>query len=166
MLLIHHRTIFSIIDPWTTFHHPFLNLHCTFDENEIWSLPLTGGSYWHKVNVSELHFARSFQGHHTWPYLVRQNTHTKYCMAVFGHVFQCTKYGQVGYPWKDLVSIGPTSQKLWPNLSFGRFSHCKYNVKLELGGKKSFVGLVAHLTYKNQWSKWRTEIHTLVFGTL
>ena len=34
----------------------------------------TGGSYWHKVNVSELHFARSFQGYPTWPYLECTNT--------------------------------------------------------------------------------------------
>ena len=27
----------------------------------------------HKVNASGLHFARSFQGHPTWPYLARSN---------------------------------------------------------------------------------------------
>ena len=36
---------------------------------------LTGGSYWPKTNASELHFARSFQGHPTWPYLARPNMH-------------------------------------------------------------------------------------------
>ena len=35
---------------------------------------MTGGSYWHKVNASELHFARSFQGHPIWPYLARSIT--------------------------------------------------------------------------------------------
>ena len=33
-----------------------------------------GVSYWHKVNVSELHSARSFQGYPSWPYLARSNT--------------------------------------------------------------------------------------------
>ena len=33
---------------------------------------MTGGSYWPKTNASELHYARSFQGHPTWPYLARQ----------------------------------------------------------------------------------------------
>ena len=41
----------------------------------IWSYLLTGGSYWPKNNASELHFARSFQGHPTWPYLERPNMH-------------------------------------------------------------------------------------------
>ena len=31
-----------------------------------------------------------------------------------------------------LRSIGPSSQKLWPNQIFGRFPHCNYNVKLKM----------------------------------
>ena len=33
-----------------------------------------------------------------------------------------------------LRSIGPSSQKLQPNLIFGLFPHCNYNVKLQSGG--------------------------------
>ena len=36
-------------------------------------ITLTGGSYWPKTKASELHFARSFQGHPNWPYLARPN---------------------------------------------------------------------------------------------
>ena len=45
---------------------------------EIWSIP--------KVNASELHFARSFQGYPTLPYLAQLNTCIKY-----------TNYGQMWY---------------------------------------------------------------------
>ena len=41
----------------------------------------------------------------------------------------------------DLVSIGPPSQKLWPNLIFGWFPHCNYNVKLNSAGGFLFIGL-------------------------
>ena len=40
-----------------------------------------------------------------------------------------------------LRSIGPSSQKLWPNPIFGWFPHCNYNVKLQMGGPGSFMGL-------------------------
>ena len=36
-------------------------------------ITLTGGSYWPKTKASELHFARSFQGHPNWPYLAPSN---------------------------------------------------------------------------------------------
>ena len=34
---------------------------------------LTGGYYWPKTKASELHFARSFKGHSSWPYFARPN---------------------------------------------------------------------------------------------
>ena len=39
--------------------------------------------------------------------------------------------------------IGPSSQKLWQNQIFGRFSHCNYNVivKLQMGSNATFIGL-------------------------
>ena len=40
-----------------------------------------------------------------------------------------------------LRSIGPSSQKLWPNQIFGRFPHCNYNVKLKMACTMSFMGL-------------------------
>ena len=40
-----------------------------------------------------------------------------------------------------LRSIGPSSQKLWPNQIFGRFPHCNYNVKLKIACRMSFMGL-------------------------
>ena len=39
-------------------------------------------------------------------------------------------------------SIGPSSQKLWPNQIFGRSPHCNYNVKLQSGGHSRFMGLL------------------------
>ena len=44
---------------------------------------MTGGSYWPKTNASELHFARSFHGHPTWPYFARPNMRQKW---IFGHI--------------------------------------------------------------------------------
>ena len=41
-----------------------------------------------------------------------------------------------------LGSIGPSSQKLWPNQIFGWFPHCNYNVKLKSGGYSRFMGLL------------------------
>ena len=40
-----------------------------------------------------------------------------------------------------LRSIGPSSQKLWPNQIFGRFPHCNYNVKLKMACRIAFMGL-------------------------
>ena len=45
-------------------------------KNLIWSKLFTGVSYWPKNNASELHFARSFQGHPTWQYLAHPNMHS------------------------------------------------------------------------------------------
>ena len=56
-----------------------------------------------------------------------------------------------------LRSIGPSSQKLWPNQFFCRSPHCNYNIKLEMGAIMwlSCMGLyllkivlVAHPTYE------------------
>ena len=41
----------------------------------------------------------------------------------------------------SLRSIGPSSQKLWPKLIFGRFPHCNYNVKLKMACTIAFMGL-------------------------
>ena len=58
------------------------NLHCNYDGEirQKWDLVITfdRGSYWRKVNASELHFAWSFQGVPTGPYLARQNLRVKY----------------------------------------------------------------------------------------
>ena len=59
-----------------------------------------------------------------WPYL---GTYLKSCKMQFRRI--------------DLVSIGPPSLKLWPNLVFGWFPHCNYNVKLESAGGFLFIGL-------------------------
>ena len=40
-----------------------------------------------------------------------------------------------------LRSIGPSSQKLWPNFIFGRLPHFDYNVKHQSGGPNRFMGL-------------------------
>ena len=40
-----------------------------------------------------------------------------------------------------LRSIGPSSQKLWPNQIFDRFPYCNYNVKLKMACTIAFMGL-------------------------
>ena len=51
---------------------------------------LTGASYWPETNASELHCARSFQGHPTWPYLARSNMRTNMPnMAIMLKIFVC-----------------------------------------------------------------------------
>ena len=64
-------------------------------------------------------------------YIWRAQICAKKC--IFG-IFERAKYGQVGCPWEDLAkcssytfglrSIGPSSQKLWPNQIFGWSPHC------------------------------------------
>ena len=49
------------------------------------------------------------------------------------------KYGQ--FRCIVLRSIGPYSQKLWPNPNFGQFPHCNYNIKLQMGGHETFMRL-------------------------
>ena len=61
-----HTQIFSIIDSQIGCCHHFEVLYCNYN-GEIqpkWYLVITfeWGSYWHKINASELHFAWSFQG--------------------------------------------------------------------------------------------------------
>ena len=40
-----------------------------------------------------------------------------------------------------LRSIGPSSQKLWPNQIFGWFPHCNLNIKPKSGGRNWLMGL-------------------------
>ena len=102
------------------------NLHCNYDGEirQKWDLVITfdQGSYWRKVNASELHFAWSFQGVPTGPYLARPNLRVKYhkiwphlpylaYVAYFRHIFRRAEYGWVGYPWKDLENAVQTR---WP----------------------------------------------------
>ena len=88
----------------------------------IWSELLTGRSYGHKLNASEMHFARSFPGHPTWPYLACPNMRPKTVPGVFVHIWPYfgthLSVPSMVSPWIDLVkcielvSIGPPSQKL------------------------------------------------------
>ena len=87
-----HKTAFSIIDPKIGFlRHFYIAITIgKSTKNEICSIILNGGFYWYKLNASELHFARSFQGHPTWPYLACPNMpnmakYVKY--AYFGAYF-------------------------------------------------------------------------------
>ena len=50
------------------------------------------GLYWHKVNASKLHFARSSQGYHTWPSLARQNTPPKFNIWHIWHIWLYLAY--------------------------------------------------------------------------
>ena len=95
-------------------------------------------------------FCKIFSGTPRWPKYA--DKHAKYGqICIFGR----TKYG--GCPWKDLAkcssrvglrSIGPSSQKLWPNWILGRFPHCNYNLKLQVGGNATFLGL---WIWKESW---------------
>ena len=49
---------------------------------------MTGGSYWAKTNTSELHFARYFQVHPTWPYLA--------CPSICPNMPNVAKYAKFG----------------------------------------------------------------------
>ena len=92
---------------------PFLVLHCNYNGGvgQKFNLVVTSdwGSYWRKVNASELHFARSFQGFPTGPYLAHSNTHPKYCIWPYlGAYLSALNMVKWGIPFR---SIGPTSQK-------------------------------------------------------
>ena len=85
---------------------------------------------WPKINATELHFARSFQGYPTRPYLAHSNTRPKYRIwSYLGVYLSAPKMIKWGIPEKILQnavqmcwsyrSIIPSSQKLWPILIFG-----------------------------------------------
>ena len=79
---------------------------------EFWPENLVGTCWNHLVSTAELHFYRSFQGYPTCPYFfwIWSDGHMAIWpyLAIFGHIWPyghrtiCDKYGQVGYPWKDL----------------------------------------------------------------
>ena len=50
-----------------------------------------------------------------------------------------------------LRSIGPSSQKLWPNQIFGRFPHFNYNVKVQIGGARNAPAKV--------WGRNKKKLH-------
>ena len=99
-----------------------------------------------KINASELHFARSFQGHPTWPYCMRPNMHPNmhiwhiwpYLACFAPQIWSLKRSCKMQFRRIGFRSIGTSSQKLQPDLIFGRFPHCNYNVKLESGGPKQF----------------------------
>ena len=67
-------------------------------KNEI----LTGRSYWPKINATELHFARSFQGYPTWPYLAHSNTRPNYCIWCIWRIWEHNWARQI---WPNGVSL-------------------------------------------------------------
>ena len=71
-------TVLDLAQMYTTllFWPIVLQWHCNpLVKSAIRHPRLTGGSYWPKTNAFELHFARSFKGHPTWPYFARPNMH-------------------------------------------------------------------------------------------
>ena len=83
--------------------------------------PWLGGSYWHRVNAFELHFARSFQGHPTWPYLARSNTGPNRCTRTYYVAMR-------GLIWWQLLLylISECMQYFAICLSYGHTNLCKY----------------------------------------
>ena len=65
---------------------------------------------------------------HIWPYLA--------CFAP--QIWSLKRSCKMQFRRIGFRSIGTSSQKLQPDLIFGRFPHCNYNVKLESGGPKQF----------------------------
>ena len=73
--------------------------------------------------------------------------------CIFGHIWHILVHIWARAIWSlkrsckmqfrrvGLRSIGPSSQKLWPNQIFGRFPHCNYNVKLRIACTIAFMGL-------------------------
>ena len=90
---------------------------------------------------------KTFQGHPTWPYLASSYTcpnTVKYAKhGIWGAYLSTPNIVNRRVPERsrkmqfrriDLVSIGPSSQNLWPNLIFGWFPHCNDNVKQKNAG--------------------------------
>ena len=150
---------FKFINPYMFQGHPSVVLDCNYNREISQKSNLIidhNYSYWHKVNASELHFARSFQGYPTRLYLARLNTRAKYAKyAKYSQLWPNTVFGahiwasqiwssevslkrscKMQFRRVDLVSIGPPSQKLWPNQILVRRPHCNYNVKLEVADQK------------------------------
>ena len=76
---------------------------------------LKGGSYWPKTNASELHFAGSFQGYSTRPYLAHSNMQPKYHISrLLVHVIF-----HIHSLWQDWVVsfvIILASERTWQDL--------------------------------------------------
>ena len=95
----------------------------TSHHNLIWSKLL----YWHKVNASELHFARYFQIYPTRPYLKWPNTRAKYT--------KYAKYGQM-HQILYLAYVFWASQLWLSGVSMKR--SCKMQLRsIDLMSKKS-----------------------------
>ena len=72
---------------------------------------------WPKINATELHFARSFQGYPTWPYLAHSNARPKYCIwciwariwvhQVWSSGVSLKRSCKMQFRRVDPVSIGP-----------------------------------------------------------
>ena len=89
-------------------------------------------------------------GYPTWPYWaqiraqIRPNTvfgaHI-WTLQIWSSGVSLKRSCEMQFRRVGLRSIGPSSQKLWPNQIFGRFPHCNYNVKLKIAARMSFMGL-------------------------
>ena len=117
----------------------------------------------YKVALQPLYLAFTHEINPTWPHLACLNSISnilsKYAhqipylayLAYLG-AYLCTpnmvkwcvpekKSCKMQFRRINLVSIGPPSQKLWPNPIFGWFPHFNYDVKLEMGGRMLFKSL-------------------------
>ena len=66
-----------------------------------------------------------------WPYLARPNIHIWHiwqylARQIYSIGVSLKRYCKMQFSRVDLRSIGPSSQKLWPNLILDRFPYCNY----------------------------------------
>ena len=93
-----------------------------------------GVYYWDKRPRSTKRFANTEYG------LIWPNMHI-WARQIWSSGRSLKRSCKMRFRRVGLRSIGPSSQKLWPNQIFGRFPHCNYNVKLKIAARMSFMGL-------------------------
>ena len=91
-------------------------------KNLIWSQLLTEGSHWPKTNASELHFARSFQGHPTWPYFARPNMRP--------NMPNMAKYAKYAYLRAYLGAQNSSRDEKWKRKAFTLFREVQSEKKM------------------------------------
>ena len=98
-------------------------------------------------NASELHFAKSFKGHPTWPYLARSNTCPN---TVFGVHIWARQIWSSGVPWKDFTKCSSDAM-------FGiQDDVCWWNIRWEQIIAKSIQ--VGTRVRKLRWLVGSTEV--------
>ena len=89
--------------------------------------------FWNVTYPSGFHKHPNMPNMHIWVHI--------WARAIWSSGVSLKRSCKMQFRRVGLRSIGPSSQKLWPNQIFGRFPHCNYNVKLKIACRMSFMGL-------------------------